>query len=129
MIKRITLTEDHIKLLKLIKFKNIMPLQEYGGEPTQLSIDKQDPYMLSGRLEDIAITLGLYDKRIPGSEDDAEGAMFPDDVEDYLVETHKYIIDNIYDIERLIHQLAFEGGITPGTYKAIDSENIWSKEC
>ena len=121
MIKRLTLTEEHILLLRLIKFEE----NELNGD---LTIMKDDPYILSGRLEDIAITLGYMDKAIPGTENDAEGAAFPDDVEEHLLSVHKYIVDNLMFIESLIHQMAFEGGITPGTYKCIDNELIWSKE-
>ena len=121
MIKRLTLTEEHILLLRLIKFEE----NELNGD---LTIMKDDPYILSGRLEDIAITLGYMDKAIPGTENDAEGAAFPDDVEEHLLSVHKYIVDNLMFIESLIHQMVFEGGITPGTYKCIDNELIWSKE-
>lgn len=121
MIKRITLTEDHIKLLKLVRY-------EEGENGNILIIDKNDPYILSGRIEDLALALGFYDKMIPGTENDAEGGAFPDEIEEYLVGVHEYIRDNILDIELLIHQLAFSGGITPGTYKCIDTEGIWEKE-
>lgn len=121
MIKRITLTEDHIKLISLLRF-------EEDEKNETLVIDKFDPYMLSGRLEDLAMALGMIDKMIPGTEDDAEGGAFPDDIEAYILRVHHYIIDHLYDIEVLVHQLAFRGGITPGTYKCIDNEEIWSKE-
>ena len=85
MIKRITLTKEHIALLKLIKFVDYDKLNT-------LSVNKEDPYILGGRLEDIAIALGYENSIIPGSEDDAEGAAFPDDIEGHLVSLHKYIL-------------------------------------
>ena len=124
MIKRITLTEDHIKLLRLIRFEEGCS----GNGAETVYIDKINPYYLSGMLEDIALVLGYMDKAIPGTEEDAEGAAFPDDVEDYLLSVHHYIVDNLIDIESLIHQFAFKGGLTAGTYKCIDVENIWNKE-
>jgi hypothetical protein len=121
MIKRITLTEEHIKLISLIRF-------EEDEENNTLFIDIDSPYELSGRLQDLALVLGYKDKAIPGTEEDPEGAAFPDDVEDHLLEVHHYVTKNLYYIETMVHQLAFKGGITPGTYKCIDTEGIWSKE-
>lgn len=119
MIKHLTLTEEHIKLISLISFDE---------DDEKLFIDKENPYELAGRLEDIAFVLGYKDKAIPGTEEDPEGAAFPDEIEDHLIEVHRYIVDNLYFIESLIHQYVFKGGITPGTYKCIDTELIWEKE-
>jgi hypothetical protein len=121
MIKRITLTPEHIKLISLIRFNE-------DDENDSLFIDKNDPYELSGRLEDIALALGYKDKAIPGTETDPEGAAFPDDIEEHLLDIHHYVVDNLYFIESIMHQLAFNGGITPGTYKCIDTEGVWTKE-
>lgn len=122
MIRRLTFTKDHIKLLKLLKF-------EYDEKEETLLLEKFNPYILPGRLEDLAMVLGFKDKMIPGTEEDAEGGAFPDDIEDYLLEVHKYIIDNLHDIEVLIHQKAFEkDSITPGTYKFVETEGVWKKE-
>jgi len=121
MIKRLTLNKDHLKLIALIKF-------EEEEKKDWLYIDKFDPYMLSGRLEDIAMALGLYDQKIDGTEFDAEGAAFPDDVEKYMLDVHHYVVDHLHDIETLVHQMAVKGGITEGTYKCIDNEMIWEKE-
>ena len=121
MIKRLTLTKDHLKLIRLIDF-DIDELTE------DLVLKKNDPYSLSGRLEDIAMTLGYMDEVIPGTEYDAEGAAFPDKIEEYLLSVHHYIVDNLYLIESLVHQMVMEGGLTPGTYKCLDNELIWTKE-
>lgn len=120
MIKKITLTEDHLKLINLIRFED----DEIHGK---VSVDKINPYILSGKLEDIAFALGLSKHAIPNTSDDENGAAFPDDIEDYMLSVHHYILDNMYDIEVLIHQMVLKGGITPGTYKCIDTEEIWSK--
>ena len=52
MIKRLELTEDHLKLINLIRFED-------DDENNKVSIDKVNPYILSGKLEDIAFALGL----------------------------------------------------------------------
>ena len=121
MIKRLTLTQEHIKLISLIRFFE-------NEDATLLMIDKYDPYELSGRLQDVALALGYQDKAIPGTEEDPEGAAFPDDIEEHLLDVHNYVVKNLYYIETLIHQMAFTGGITPGTYKCIDTEGVWTKE-
>ncbi len=121
MIKRITLTDEHIRLISFLHF-------EKDGKRNELFIDMNDPYELSGRLQDIALVLGYRDKAIPGTETDPEGAAFPDDVEEHLLEVHHYVVENLYYIESLIHQMFFKEVITPGTYKCIDTEGIWEKE-
>lgn len=121
MIKRLTLTEDHLKLINLIRFED-------NDNENKISIDKVNPYILSGKLEDIAFALGLSHTAIPNTENDENGAAFPDDIEEYMLSVHHYIVDNLYDIEVLIHQMVLKGGITPGTYKCIDTEEIWERE-
>ena len=121
MIKRLTLTEDHLKLINLIRFED-----DYKNN--KVSIDKINPYILSGKLEDIAFALGLSNLAIPNTEDNENGAAFPDETEEYMLGVHHYILDNIYDIEVLIHQMVLKGGITPGTYKCIDTEEIWERD-
>ena len=121
MIKKITLTEDHLKLINLIRFED----DELNKK---VVIDKINPYLLSGKLENIAFALGLNHLAIPNTNDSEYGAAFPDEIEKYMLDVHHYIVDNMYDIEVLIHQMVLKGGITPGTYKCIDSEEIWTKE-
>lgn len=121
MIKRLTLTMDHLKLINLIRFED-------DDMNDKISVDKINPYILSGKLEDIAFALGLSHLAIPNTADNENGAAFPDETEKYMLDTHHYIVDNLYDIEVLIHQMVLKGGISPGTYKCIDTEEIWSKE-
>ena len=75
----------------------------------------------------MAMALGLEDNAIKGTEESSDGRAFPDDVEEYLLSTHKYIVDNLYYIEMLIHQFVVKGGITAGTYKAKDNDLIFEK--
>lgn len=121
MIKKLVLTEDHLKLINLIRF-------DEDNERDCYTVSTINPYILSGKLEDIAFALGYADKAIPGTNEDENGAAFPDDVEEYLLSVHHYIVDNLYDIEVLIHQMVLKGGITPGTYKCVDTEEIWARE-
>lgn len=115
---KLKLTEEHLKLIKNFK---IQDLDDYN-----ISIDKINPYGGNFILEDMAYILGLYDKRIPNTDYDYNGPKFPEDVTKHMVELHYYIVDNLYNIENLIHQFIGEK-IEPGTYKSIDREQYWSK--
>jgi hypothetical protein len=78
-------------------------------------------------LDDVAMILGLRDKAIKNTEEDADGAAYPDDVEKYMLDTYHYVSDNLYLIETLLHQKVMEG-IKPNTeYKAKDSDLIWEE--
>lgn len=131
MEKKLTLTKDHIKLINLINPTMIGYKDSTSGEKKKgIFIDKENPYVLLGRLSDIAIALDMMDKAIPGTEYAPEGYAFPEDVEKYMLEVHHYIIDHILDIEVLIHQMVCVGGITEGEYVEVDGiwKNIWNKD-
>ena len=130
MIKKLILTEDHIKLISLLRYEHLCLYGDKYGEDKRHGcfIDDKDPYILSGRLSDIALALGMSNKAIAGTDEAFEGSAFPDDVEKYLLDTHHYVVDNLCDIEELVHQMVTKGGISAGTYKCIDTEGIWEKE-
>lgn len=117
MIIHLNLTEDHLKLVRFFNIENTH--DEY------LSINKEVMLtMQSHLLDDVAMILGLTDKAIPNTSNDADGTAYPDDVERYMLDTYNYVSDNIYYIETLLHQMVFDG-IKPGHYKAKDNELIW----
>lgn len=119
MIKKITLSEDHIKLLRFVF------LQEEGDN--KVVVDKNIMFSLGSHLlEDMSMILGLQDKAIKGTEDDPNGRAFPDDVEKYMLDLHQYITDNLYYIISLVFQYV-DKGLTPGTYQCKDNELIWKK--
>jgi hypothetical protein len=122
MIKKLVLNEDHLKLINLIRFED--DGEDYG----KLTLDKVNPYLLGGKLEDLAFALGKSESAIPCTDDNENGAAFPDDVEEYILSVHHYIVENLYDIEVLIHQMCLKGGITPGTYECVIGDDIWSKK-
>lgn len=120
MAKRtLILTEDHLKLATFFFIEN---------EEKKVSINKK--IMLSEQshlLDDVSLILGLRDKMIPYTEEDADGMAFPDDVEQYMVDTYRYVSENMYWIETLIHQNILKGGVQPGTYECDDRAKIWTK--
>ncbi len=119
MILHLHLTEDH---LKLVRFFNIE-----DKDDNVLTINKKVMlYLQSHILDDVALILGLRDKAIKGTEEDADGRAYPNDVEEYMLDTYNYVSDNIYLIETLIHQRVMEG-VQPGHYKCIDRDLIWER--
>lgn len=117
MILHLHLTEDH---LKLVRFLNIE-----DDNDDYLSINKHVMLTVQSHiLDDIATVLGLRDKAIPNTENDADGCAYPDDVEKYMLDTYNYVSDNMYLIETLLHQNVMSG-IKVGHYKAKDNELIW----
>ncbi len=120
MIKKITLTEDHIKLIPFFF------IQEFGDN--EIGVTKEQLFNLGSHLlEDMAMILNMMDKVIPNTAYDADGRAFDDETEKYLLSLYNYIIENLFDIETIIHQFVCKGGITPGTYKSLDNELIWEK--
>jgi len=118
MILHLNLTEDH---LKLVRFFNIE-----DKDDDFLKINKKVMLtMQSHILDDVAMILGLRDKAIKNTEEDADGAAYPDDVEKYMLDTYKYVSDNMYLIETLLHQHVMDG-VKPGEYICKDNELIWT---
>ena len=163
-IKKITLTEDHIKLIKCINFERFnfddkekiedlrklalsLELKSNPDKATKSyndtvindirnfdspsrygwGIDQWNMYGGTFILEDIALVLGKFDQAVPGTEESPLGRQFPKELEDYMWSLHGYICDNMEYIMSLIFQYAFDGGLTPGTYKCIDNLKIWEK--
>ena len=119
MILHLNLTDDH---LKLVRFLNVE-----DKDDDFLKINKKVMLTIQSHiLDDIAMVLGLRDKAIPNTQEDADGAAYPDDVEKYMLDTYKYVSDNLYLIETLLHQRVFEG-VQSGEYVAKDNELIWEK--
>jgi len=121
MIIRLNITEDLLKLIPIIY------LQTRGDN--EIVIDKTHVFSVGLHLlEDMSMALGIYDRAIKGTEDDPEGRAFSEEDTKYMLDLHKYIVDNLYYIETLIHQFAAKGGISVGVYKAKDSDLIWTRE-
>ena len=124
MIKRIEVTEDLLKVIPIIF------LQEKNGfDNKTITIDTSHIFSIGfGLMEDMAMALGIYDRAIKGTEDDPEGKAFSEEDTEYMLSLHRYVVDNIYYIESLIHQYVVKGGLTVGTYKTKDNEMLWTKE-
>ena len=116
----LNLKENHFKLVRFLNVED--------KDDDFLKINKKIMLTMQTHiLDDVAMILGLRDKAIKGTEEDADGAAYPDDVEKYMLDTYHYVSDNLYLIETLLHQKVMEG-IKPNTeYKAKDSDLIWEE--
>ncbi len=124
MIKRIEVTEDLLKVIPIIFLQ-----EKTGFDNKTITIDTSHIFSIGfGLMEDMAMALGIYDKAIKGTEDDPEGRAFSEEDTEYMLSLHKYVVDNIYYIEALIHQFVVKGGLEVGTYKCKDNEMIFEKE-
>lgn len=124
---KVTFTEDLLKLVANIRFTQV-PDMESEKDKMTWGLDFFSLYGGNLTFEDIAYILGRYDEHIPGTEEDPMGAKFSQELEDYMWGMHTYILDNIGNIEEIIHQFAAKGGVTPGTYKCKSYEHIWERE-
>lgn len=114
---KLKLTEEHIALLKGFRFKKIN--EQYSG------LDTYELYGGTYLYEEMAILLGLYDKFIPGTENDPQGRQFPDEIKQHMRELDEFMLDNLYNLENIVHQFIGEG-VKPGIYECIDYEQNWT---
>lgn len=125
MIKRIEVTEDLLKVIPIF----LLNEKKNFDENKTITIDSSHLYSVGfGFVEDIAMALGIYDNAIKGTEDDPEGRAFSEEDTERILTLHKYIVDNLFYIESLIHQYVVKGGLGVGTYKCKDNMLIWEKE-
>lgn len=122
MIIRIDVTDDLLNIIPIIF------VQSKGDD--EIVIDRKQVFCAGGMhlLEDMAMALNIYDRAIKGTEDDPEGKAFNEEDTERMLSLHKYVVDNLYYIETLIHQFATKGGLTKGVYKCKDNELIFEKE-
>lgn len=125
-VKKITLTDDMLKLISCIRFKEAPKIRENDDrEHLSLEIDYGSLYGGSFLLEDVSYILGCYDKHIEGTEENALGPEFENDLSDYMYNTHLYILENLGDIEELVHWFSNKGGLYAGTYEYDESCGMW----
>lgn len=116
----LNLTEDHLKLVRFIRLDDTT-------EDNVIRIDRKIMLTVQTHiLDDIAMILGLKDKAIKRTVDDADGAAYPDDAEKYMLDTYNYVSDNLPLIESLLHQMVTDG-VKPGHYRCKDYEMVWEK--
>lgn len=127
-IKKLILTEDLINLVQNVKFEAF----DFGDDPTDYHYGWGiDQYSLFGGayvMQDIALILGKFDQFIPGTEESPLGRQYPKELEDYWWGLYDYIYTNMEYFISLVFWSVKNGGLTPGTYKCIDTIKNWEKE-
>lgn len=119
MKKTLKITNDHLKLLSFALLQD---------NEDDITISKNAMMVCQSHLlDDVSLVLGLRDKEIPNTKDDADGRAFPDEIEKYMVDTYKYVVNNLYDFETLLHQTILQGGMQEGVYECDPKDNIWKK--
>ena len=113
---RITLTEDTLKLISVIKLREADFPSEIKGGRFVAGIESNSVYGGSDLLEDVSMAIGVYDERIDGTDENPEGISFSLDIEEKLYAMHEFVMNNLIDIEHLMHYWSNKGGLTPGTY-------------
>lgn len=124
MIIKIDVTEDLLKVIPIIYLQ-----KEVDWDYSTVFIRTDHVFCGAGfhLMEDMAMALGIYDRKIKGTEDDPEGCAFSEEDTEYMLKLHKYVVDNLQYIEMLIHQYVTKGGLQVGTYKAKDNMLIFEK--
>ena len=98
-LKKITLTEEHIKLLQAIKFESFVFDGDSRNGRIGWGIDQYGPWGGNYPIEDIALILGHFQDAIPGTENDYDGWKFPieynigkwaDNMKSFLVSVMSY---------------------------------------
>lgn len=116
---KLTLNEDHIKLIKGLYF------QDFN---TKVGIDKYDIFGNSRLFEDMARILGLYEGHVDrNSVEDWDGAKFDKETSIKLRELADFLDENLLSIEEILHQQC-DVGIKVGTYVCMDNVRIWKYE-
>ena len=131
--KSITLTEEHIALLKNLNFKKLDLIRgrkvNIDEEEMFFGYDTYDIYRGTFLFEDMAHILGYADQVIKGTEEDPDGPKYPYELQQHMLDLDAYIVDNLIDIENLIHQRIDKGGIQPNVkYVPLDHVGLWYTE-
>lgn len=127
---KLTLTEDICKLIACIQHekKEIKLKEDDDRKQITYAIDINSLFGGDYVLEDIAFILEKQDQVIEGTEEDPIGPSYPKELEDYMWDLYHTIFNNLQNIEEIVHQFAFKGGVTPGTYICKDWQHYWERK-
>lgn len=115
----ITLTDEHIKLMKSLKFQKMN--DDIAG------IDNYDMYGGSYKFEQMAYILGYNDKMLEESVESIFGPKYEPETQKHLVELDAFMVEHLIDLEEILHQFC-DKGLKPGKYVTRDYEHLWHYE-
>lgn len=125
--KKITITEDHIKLLQAIKFESFIFDGDSRNGRFAWGIDQYAPWGGNFPIEEIALILGHWDDAIPESIDDYDGRKFPTELQNKFHDLYDDVTENMEFMFSLLIYYTDKGGLTPGTYKCNPRIKEWTK--
>jgi len=128
MIKKLDLTDEHLKLIENIKFEPFIFSSDDKNGRFGWGIDQYSLFGGTYVLEDIALILGNWDKYIRGTETDPMGRRYPDELENHMWELYYHIWQNMELIINAVLYYSNKGGLTPGKYKYNTEDESWNKE-
>lgn len=126
-LKKLTVTEEHVKLLQAVKFESFVFDGDSRNGRIGWGVDQYAPWGGNYPIEDIALILGHWDKTIPGTEDDYDGRKFPTELQEHMSDLYFDITENFELYFKLLVYMSDKGGLTPGTYKCNPRTNEWAK--
>lgn len=126
-LKKLTVTDEHIKLLQAIKFESFTFDGDSRNGRIGWGVDQYSPWGGNYPVEDIALILGHWDDTIPGTEDDYDGRKFPEELQAHMSDLYFDITENFELYFKLLIYMADKGGLTPGTYKCNPRIGEWTK--
>lgn len=126
-LKRVKVTEDHIKLLQAIKFESFVFDGDSRIGRIGWGVDQYGPWGGNYPIEDIALILGHWEDSIPGTENDWDGRKYPEELSNKFFELYEDITENFELYFKLLIYMSDKGGLTPGEYKCNPRLNEWTK--
>ncbi len=126
-LKKLKVTEDHVKLLQAIKFEEFVFDEISRNGRIGWGVDQYSPWGGNFPIEDIALILGHWEDTIPGTENDYDGRKFPEKLHNYFFDLYEDITENFKLYFSLLIFMTDKGGLTPGTYKCNPRIGDWKK--
>ena len=111
--------------------EEISPIEVVNSQDVGDNLYGIDTYDLWGGtyiFEDMAYILGKMDRVIEGTLEDPDGPKFDEETTEYLHGLASFIIDNLSNIEEILHQFCTEGIRTDVVYTCKPNEHIWKIE-
>ena len=126
-LKKLTVTDEHVKLLQAVKFESFVFDGDSRNGRIGWGVDQYAPWGGNYPVEDIALILGYWDKTIPGTENDYDGRKFPDELQEHMSGLYYDITENFELYFKLLVYMSDKGGLTPGVYKCNPRIGEWKK--
>lgn len=120
MKKELYLTQDHITLIKNLRFVQF--------DDSHYGVDNYEPWGGTYPLEDMALMLGYANRVVRSTQNNYLGPEYEPEIQEYLMSLADDFVENLKDYEEILHQRCDLGGLTPGKYVRKSGQVYWSYE-